>query len=169
MTSTVKDIMDSIVDLNADGIWDSVETVATIDAVVEKVPRTDDDWKQIRRHSVAIMEASNLLLMPGRRIAAPGQKADDDRIDLRPEEIEALVKKDPAQWATLARGLHDAGLLNRTAAESKDLKKLFEAGEALDTACENCHKKYWYRDDPTLYSLDPKKLPVAEAPATDKK
>jgi hypothetical protein len=158
-TATMKDIMESIVDPHADGLWESVEVVATLQGVVEKAPKTDDDWKALRHHAIAIMEAANLLIVPGRRIAAPGQKAEDARIDLNPEEIEALVRKDPAQWAQLARGLHDAGVLYRVAIEARDLKKFMEAGEALDTACENCHKKYWYRDDPSLYSLDPKKFP----------
>lgn len=155
--------MDSIVDPHADGLWDSVETVATLAGVVEKAPKTDDDWKALRRHSIAIIEASNLLLMPGRHIATPGTKAEDERIDLNPDEIEALVQEDPAAWVTLVRGLHDAGVQNRDAADARDLKKLLDAGEALDTACENCHKKYWYRDDPQLYGLDPRSFPKPPA------
>ena len=150
--------MDSIVDPNADGIWDSMETVATLDGTTVKAPQTDDDWKGIRRHAVAVIEATNLLLMPGRHIANPGQKAEDERIDLKPEEIEDLIQKDPAAWVTLVHGLYDAGMKNRDAADARDLKKLFEAGDALDTACENCHKKYWYRNDPNLYGADPRSL-----------
>ena len=158
-TATVKDIMDSIVDPNADGIWDSTEIIATLDGVTEKSPKTDDDWKILRRHAIALMEASNMLLVPGRRIAQAGEKAEDERIDLHPEEIEALVNKDRAAWDKLAADLHAAATQNLAAITAKDVKKLIDAGEVLDTACENCHKKYWYRDDPVLYGADPRKLP----------
>src|SRR6187402_1675354 len=85
--ATVKDLMDAIVDPASDAIWGSVEIVATLEGTVEKKPRTDDDWKTLQRHAVALTEAGNLLLMPGRKIAKPGEKADDARVDLHPEEI----------------------------------------------------------------------------------
>jgi len=85
-TSTVKDIMDSLIDPSADAIWDSVEVVATLEGTEHKAPRTDDEWKALRRHAVALVEASNLLLIPGRHVAKAGEKADDARVDLHPEE-----------------------------------------------------------------------------------
>ena len=30
------------------------------------------------------------------------------------------------------------------AIESKNADDLLNAGQAIDTACENCHLKYWY-------------------------
>src|SRR3954451_22412386 len=107
-TSTVKDIMDSVVDPAADALWDSVEVVATLEGTEHKAPKTDDDWKALRRHAVALVEASNLLLIPGRRVARAGEKADDARVDLHPEEIEALLAKDRSAWASRAHTLHDA-------------------------------------------------------------
>ena len=146
--STIKDIMDSIVDPSADGIWDSVEVIATLQGTTEKSPKTDDDWKALRRHAIALIEASNLLVMPGRHIAQPGEKAEDARIDMHPEVIEALVSKDRASWTKLAFGLQDAGVQNLKAITARDVKQLIDAGEVLDMACESCHKKYWYRNDP---------------------
>src|SRR4029079_4700981 len=94
-TATVKDIMDSVVDPNADAIWDSVEIVATLQGIEEKAPRTDEEWKDLRRHAISLLEASNLLLVPGRQVAKPGEKAEDERVDLKPEEIADRVKNDP--------------------------------------------------------------------------
>ena len=37
-TATVEDIMDAIVDPHADGVWDAVETEATLAGVVRRVP-----------------------------------------------------------------------------------------------------------------------------------
>jgi plastocyanin len=140
--------MDSLVDPNADGIWDSVEIVATLDGIEKKEPKTDDDWKALRRHAIALVEVGNLLVMPGRRIARPGEKADDARVDLHPEEIERRVADDPATWAHHAQGLHDAAMLSLDAIEKRDVAALLDAGDDLDTACENCHREYWYRDAP---------------------
>ena len=143
-TATVKDIMDALVDPSADLLWDSVEIVATLDGTSEKAPQTDAEWQTLRRHAIGLVEASNLLLVPGRRIARPGEQAGDPRIDLQPEQIEALVSSDRAGWITLSHGLHDAALASLKAIESKDKRALLYAGANLDQACENCHVKYWY-------------------------
>jgi hypothetical protein len=147
-TATVKDIMDSVVDPSADAIWDSVEIVATLQGTEEKAPRTDEDWKNLRRHAISLLEASNLLLVPGRRIAKPGEKAEDERVDLKPEEIEDRVKNDPAAWTNGAHGLHAATLESLKAIDARDAKALLNAGDVLDQSCETCHRQYWYRVAP---------------------
>lgn len=157
LTSTVKDIMDSVVDPNADAIWDSVEVVVTLEGTVEKAPRTDEDWKTLRRHAISLAEASNLLLIPGRQIAKPGEKAEDERVDLKPEEIEARVKQDPAAWTAGAHALHDAVMESLKAIEAHDVKALLNAGDVLDQSCETCHRKYWYRILPSTGSDAPER------------
>src|SRR3989449_8263113 len=87
-TATVKDLMDSVVDPGSDYIWDSVETIVSAKGVEEKFPRTDEEWKQVRRHAIMLLEATNLLQMPGRHVAKPGEKADDPKVELAPEKIE---------------------------------------------------------------------------------
>ena len=82
--ATVREVMESIVDPAADSIWGAVEIVATLEGTVEKQPRTDDEWQALRRHAVMLMEAGNLLLIPGRKVARPGEKAGDPRVDLHP-------------------------------------------------------------------------------------
>ncbi len=146
-TSTVKDIMDSIVDPGADAIWDSVEIVVTAQGTEERAPKTDDEWKEVRRRAVSIMEATNMLLVPGRRIARPGEKAENPKIELAPEQIEVMVNADRAQWTTLAHGLHDAASAALKAIDEKDKTALLYSGDGLDRACENCHLKYWYPPD----------------------
>jgi hypothetical protein len=143
-TSTIKDIMDSVIDPSADFVWDSVQVVATLQGTEEHAPKTDDDWKAVRRHAISLVEASNLIVMPGRRIARPGEKADDPNVDLPPEEIQKLVDADRDAWVRLAHGLHDAASQTLAAVDNRDVKALLAAGEVLDAACESCHKKYWY-------------------------
>jgi hypothetical protein len=147
-TSTVKDIMDSVIDPSADALWDSVEVIATLEGTEHKEPKTDEDWKTLRRHAIALVEASNLLLIPGRHVAQPGEKAEDARVDLHPEEIEALLIKDPGAWALRAHRLHDAATESLRAVEARDVTALVNSGETLDAACESCHRNYWYRTPP---------------------
>ena len=60
-TATVKDIMDSMVDPGADFMWQAVETIISANGVEEKAPRTDEEWKEVRRHAIMVLEATNLL------------------------------------------------------------------------------------------------------------
>ena len=144
-TSTVKEIMDSVIDPAADGLWEAVEVVVTLESKVEKRPRTDDDWQALRRHAISLAEAGNLLLIPGRSVAKPGEKAEDASVDLHPEEIEALILENPSAWNERAHRLHDAAMSALKAIDARNLDEYIAAGETLDQACESCHKNYWYR------------------------
>jgi len=141
---TVKEIMDSVVDPNADFVWQSVSTTETVKGTEEKAPRTDDEWREVRRHTVAIMEATNMLQIPGRRVARPGEKADDPRIEEPPEVIQTVIDSDRAAWYKNAHGLYEAAALLLKAVDAKNVEGLLEAGDKLDKACEACHLKYWY-------------------------
>jgi len=143
-TSTVKDIMDSMVDPNADAIWDAVAVTVSAAGTERKAPRTEDEWIEVRRHTIPILEATNLLLMPGRHVARPGEKAEKPEIELEPEQIEALIEQDRQAFTTLAHGLHDAASVVLKAIEARDAQALLFAGDGLDKACERCHLKYWY-------------------------
>src|SRR5262245_29510245 len=88
--ATIKDIMDSAVDPSADYIWESLGTEVSAEGVKEKRPANDDEWKEERRKAVLLVEAANLLLMPGRKVAKAGEKAENPEVELGPEEIEAL-------------------------------------------------------------------------------
>lgn len=56
--ATIKDIMDSAVDPNADFLWDSVSSESSVEkGLVEKAPKTKEEWKEVRRHTVALMAA----------------------------------------------------------------------------------------------------------------
>ena len=143
-TATVKDIMDSMVDPSADFLWESVATIVSAAGTEERAPRTDKEWADVRRRAVIVIEATNLLQIPGRHIARPGEKSENPGIELNPEEIEALVNQDRQTFINLAHGLHDAGTEALKAIDAKNAQGLMDAGERLDMACESCHLKYWY-------------------------
>jgi len=142
--ATIKDIMDSMVDPSADVLWESVATIVSAAGTEERQPRTDDDWKKVHRHAVILVEATNLLKMEGRHVAKPKEKSENPGIELEPEQMEQLIKDDRQAFIKFAQGLHDAALPALRATEARDPAALLDAGEAIDTACENCHLKYWY-------------------------
>jgi hypothetical protein len=144
LTATIKDIMDSEVDPSADFLWESVATIVSANGIEEKRPKTDDDWKEVRRRAITLLEATNLLMMQGRAVAKPGEKSENPGIELGPEEIEKVIASDRTAWINFAHALHDAGMKAFAAIEAKNADGLLDAGEAIDTACENCHLKYWY-------------------------
>jgi hypothetical protein len=142
--ATIKDIMDSMVDPSADVLWESVATIVSAAGTDERQPRTDDDWKNVHRHAVILVEATNLLKMEGRHVAKPKEKSENPGIELEPAQMEQLIKDDRPAFIKFAQGLHDAALPALRATEARDPMALLDAGEAIDTACENCHLKYWY-------------------------
>ena len=143
-TATIKDIMLAIVDPSADVVWESVATVVSSTGTEERVPRTDEEWTDVRRGAIRLVEATNLLMMPGRHVARPGEKSEAPDAELEPEQMEVLVNKDREAWNRRAKALHDAGLATLQAIDAKDREKMFDAGERLERACENCHLQYWY-------------------------
>lgn len=146
-TSTVKDIMDAMVDPSADYIFDSVAQIADEHGITEKAPHTAEEWKEVRRRAVQLLEAPNLLVMPGRRAARPGERSDNPKVELQPEEIQKLIDADHTAFAARARTLQDAAQAALQAIDRKDAKGLFDAAGQIDKACENCHLHYWYPND----------------------
>ena len=144
LTATIKDIMDSMVDPSADILWESVATIVSAKGTEERAPKTDDDWTNVRRRAITLIEATNLLQMPGRKVAKPGEKSENPQIELEPQEIERILNADRAAWTKLALALHDAAAEALKAIDAKNTQGLLDSGEKIDTACENCHLKYWY-------------------------
>jgi hypothetical protein len=146
-TATVKDLMDSVVDPSADVVWLSVTSVESSKGLVETAPKTDEEWKKVRRGAVVLTEAANLLMVPGRHVARPGEKSETPGVELEPQEMEVLINKDLTAWHKRAKALHDAGLAALQAIDAKDAPKVFEVGEQIERACENCHTQYWYPNE----------------------
>jgi cytochrome c556 len=155
-TATIKDLMLSIVDPSADVVWLSVTSIVDDKGLNETVPKTDEDWVKVRHGAVALAEAANLLMIPGRRVARPGEKSETPGVELEPEEMDELIAKDRAAWNQRATHLHDAASAVLQAVAAKDANKVFELGEQIEEACENCHKQYWYPNEviPPLPSSD---------------
>jgi len=142
--STIKDLMDSIIDPSADVLWGAVGTVVDEQGVHETFPKTAEEWLDLRRAAVRIIEGGNLLLMPGREAAPPGSKSEVPGVELEPAQITALIKKNRKGFDAFARGLRVLGFEALQAADKKDVATLMEIGGRMQDLCEGCHKAFWY-------------------------
>jgi hypothetical protein len=148
-TSTVREIMQSVVEPSAQGLWDSVGTISNEKGTFNLEPRTDAEWAAVRRHAVTLLESTNLLVIPGRHIAQNGavtSKADDadPGSELHPAEIEKRMLENWPVWVGMAHALHDSAQTMLRTIDKKDVTGLESTGSDLDGVCESCHRVFWY-------------------------
>ena len=82
-------------------------------------------WQAIENASLALAEAANLLLVPG-RLCANGTP---------------VPMKDPA-WATFVQDVRNAGMSAYKAAQAKDQDKMIDIANTVNAACVGCHRKW---------------------------
>lgn len=141
--ASIREVMNSVIDPSIDTVWNAVATVID-NGTTERAPATDEDWAEVRRHALIVSEAANLLLMHGRPVAPPGAPSQAPGVELEPEEIRALIDKNRDGWNFYVQQFQDSLKPALAAIEAKDPSALFEAGEQIDTACENCHQVFWF-------------------------
>ena len=142
---SVKELMETIVDPNADVIFDSVVTDVSAKGIVDTKPTSEEDWIKVERALVTLAEVTNLIKMP--RQIAPAGETNAPPAELTPQQILAKVDGDRAEWARYADALRDVAVKGIAVAKAKDVNGVFELGGAIDQACENCHLEYWYPGD----------------------
>ena len=143
---SVKELMRDMIDPVADNIFNAVGSIATKNGFIETEPKTDDDWQKVRTGAVSIAEAAYLLKVR-RPFAPPGDlnnSTGPNPVELSPDQITAKVERDPVEWNARIEALRNVGLEVMELVKRKDAKELWDAAENLDTACENCHRSYWY-------------------------
>jgi cytochrome c' len=141
--ATIQELMQAEVDASADSIWDAVETNATQTGEKHKQPRTADEWQQVRRNAIVLIEAANLLTVETRKLSnAPFPAEAAGALD-SVEIGRRIASNRPAfnQYAVMLRQTAQTLL---TAIDAKDPKALVAAGGALDEVCESCHVTFWY-------------------------
>jgi hypothetical protein len=144
--ATIQDIMDTEVDPNADFIWASTGFVYSRKGLEDKSPKNDEDWLKLRHAALVMIEASNLLVVPGRRVADEGKALDEEEkggIE-DPKIIQQHIEMNRAAFVGFAHRLHDVGSAMLKAIDAKDVAALDAQGEPLDAACEQCHRTFWY-------------------------
>jgi hypothetical protein len=143
-TATIKDIMVVMVDPSADYIWNAVATEVSAAGIRQRYPQNDKEWAELRNRTLTLIEATNLLAIPGRHVAKAGEKTANPQIELAPDQIETLINMDRTGWVNLTHGLHDASTQALAAVDAKDALAFLRAGSTIQQACEKCHQKFWY-------------------------
>lgn len=145
-TSTIREIMKSMIDPSANSLYNAVSSSVTSDGVKEKSPKTEEEWDEVRRQAITLIEASDLIVLTGRHVAGPAEVALNPRVQLSPAEIEAMIAKDRASWVKMAHDLHDSIRPALKAIDEKNPMALSDSTIAIDMTCESCHVKFWYPD-----------------------
>ena len=141
---SIEEIMESIVMPAAQAIWDSVAVEVTEKGTIEKKPETDEDWEKLRWEAVTLVEATNLLIVPGRTAAHPGAKSENPGAELEPEQIQALIDKQRPAFIAHAHVLFETAMGALRAIDARDIDGISNVGGAIDEACESCHLQFWY-------------------------
>ena len=145
---SILEVMQEIVDPVADKIFESVSVVITAEGSKETRPRTDAEWFAVRNDALLLAESGNLLKIPrpvGPSKPIPGVSFEmPGPDDLSPAQVEILLKRDRKAFDAFAQKLTDAALVALRAVDAKNVDGLYEAGDAIDQACESCHLNYWY-------------------------
>lgn len=87
-------------------------------------------WEAVENSALAIAEAANLLILPGRKCS---------------NGLDVPVKN--PDWSQLVQGLRDAAMTTYKAAQSKNQDKMIEAAATMNAACANCHDRYRVAND----------------------
>jgi hypothetical protein len=141
--ATIQDLMDSEIDPAADFIWGSVGTIITAAGVEARQPRTDEQWSELRRKAIILVEAANLLVIPERRVASKDFPSDGPGV-LSSADIERQIASNRDGFNAFALAFQDVARRSLLAVDHRDVDALSDAGEALDGACEACHVANWY-------------------------
>src|SRR5215468_2783474 len=142
--STIKDLMESMIDPSADVLWGAAGSVLDKEGVHDLAPKTQGEWLDVRRAAVRIIEGGNLLMMPGRDAAPAGTKSDAPGVELEPPQITALMRRKRKEFNAFAKALQALGLEALHATEAKNTDLLIEIGGRMEDVCESCHKTFWY-------------------------
>ena len=143
---SVKELMKYMIDPVSDNIFNAVGSVVTKDGIVDTEPKTDEDWEKIQIGAVSLAEGAYLLKVR-RAFAPPGDlnnSTGPNAVELSPAQITAKVERDPVEWNARIETLRNASLAVLEIVKKRDVSAMWDAGEILDQACENCHRSYWY-------------------------
>ncbi len=142
---TVREVMHQIVEESAQAIFDSVAVTVSAAGTVEKQPRTNEEWDALEHWALRLAEAPNLFKVPGRRVARPEEEnTSAGPTELPPIQIQAKIEANRELFDKYLDALQASGIEALTAVKAKNVQGLFDVGEKIDVACENCHLEFWY-------------------------
>lgn len=122
MRHTTRDLMAGMIDASADALWDAVGTIWDENGENHWEPETEEDWLAVTGAAMTLIESGNLLML--------GNRA-----------------RDTDQWLTFSQGMIDAAAVALEAARAQDPQAVFDSGEVVYNACNDCHNIYWVGDE----------------------
>jgi hypothetical protein len=141
--ATIQELMQAEVDASADDIWDAVETTTTTSGEENRQPQTAEEWQEVRRKTVVLIEAANLLTVDSRKLSAAPCPAEAAGA-LDSAEIGRRIAANRPVFNQYAVALRQTATTMLSAIDAKDPKALVAAGGVLDGVCESCHMTFWY-------------------------
>jgi hypothetical protein len=112
-----KDLMEHVMERQADIVWGATGFIATAEGVEERKPRSDEEWQAVKAAAVNLTETGNLLM-----IAPRAQDGD--------------------QWMKNVQAMMAQGQRMIEAIDRKNTKDMFDIGSDLYDTCTNCHMHY---------------------------
>ena len=111
------------------------------DGRTEKQPSTEQEWLQLRRSAVLLLEACNLVEMSGRRISPMGEHYVDEA---DPQVLQLRFEENRRRFLMLTELLRTTGSKAMKAIDRRDSAALMGIGSDVDSAREACHVAFWY-------------------------
>ena len=145
-TNTIRDIMSSLVDPNAKQMWDSVKYVVGLGGVEEETfPHTDEDWRNLKANAIALIEAANALMIPGRKVSRDPLPDNYPDFQFPPEQIEKMINDDPDTWIAIVQDFQATVFDTLATINQKNLLTFSSTSSDIDNTCNRCHARFWYR------------------------
>ena len=113
----VQQDMNLVLEPASDILWDSAGWVMDAAGYEDLYPTTDEGWEYVRAQAAVVVEAGNMLALPGRA-------------------------EDEDAWMIYSQGLSEAGILAMAAAGAQNEEDFFQAGAQLYSVCTACHQAY---------------------------
>ena len=120
--ASLEQVMHDVIFPSAEVVWESVGTIISYEGTEEIYPRSDEEWIAVQSSATILTEAGNLLMMEGRA-------------------------QDSGSWMERALELIAASEVALQAAEAQDTNAVFDAGERIYNACNDCHIQYRFIHD----------------------
>lgn len=127
----MNELMGHVIDPASFTYWKGSGTEVTAKGERDLSPTTNEGWEQLENGAAILIEAGNLLQLPGRT-------------------------RDPVDhWNRYAQDLTARAIAAKSAAEKHDKQGVFQEGARLYEVCTACHKEYVI--DPDIKANGPAK------------
>lgn len=152
---TIRDVMHMIIESQSQIIFDSVAITVTAAGTDERQPKTEEEWDKVVHAAFNLAEATNLITTPGLPVARPEeQDKSAAEVELTPRQIQAKIAANRDLFLKHAKDLQTVAMQAYKVATDKNVQGLWDVGEPIDKACENCHLEFWYPAEKNLQLPD---------------